>query len=259
MPDDSKVMQALNSRIEGLIKGRHPLMVLHKGGEGKAYPPYPFLLELPFLLGFDKADAEKEKGAIYGFMDVEQDGKKHRFWGLFSKGENGTWHRKVVKVKAPAKSHAEFLFPENCYSPLLNVTIELPLFLATEDLLDMVIDQIRYYRDGLARYHPHPLSQLVNAAKVKARDKTLADCVRAVITGNFDATTALRAYYFDQEIQRQLQERVNACRSQHERLLADKKFRKLIRDRFDKALRMEWAKANGDLPFPTIHRRWSTK
>ena len=157
---------------EELVNDRGIVMLYHKGGPGKKlYPPYPFVLETGFPFGIERG--KKPPGSeTYGMAEFVKNGKKHKVDGLFEVDKNGniiTGRRTVASIIAPAGTYVQVFFGQKRRIPP-ELRVEFPMFLATEDVVDMAFKQIQAYREGVRHYMSHPLLKYIGQAKVSINE-----------------------------------------------------------------------------------------
>ncbi len=150
-----------------LLKDRGTVLLYHKKGPGnKLYPPYPFILETDFPFGIQQGKKPSDS-MTYGIVEFEKNGEKHKVDGLFELDKNGNLipsQREMAAIVAPRGTDVQFFLGETRIPPELRV--EFPMFLATEDVVDMAFKQIQVYRKGVRHYMSHPLLKYIGPAKV---------------------------------------------------------------------------------------------
>jgi len=153
---------------EELVKERGIVLLYYRRGLGdKLYPPYPFVLETSFPFGIKRGKKPSDSEA-YGVAEFDKNGKKHKVDGLFEVDKNGnviTGRRTVASIIAPAGTYVQVFFGQKRRIPP-EFRVEFPMFLATEDVVDMAFKQIQAYRDGVRHYMSHPLLKYIGPAKV---------------------------------------------------------------------------------------------
>lgn len=80
--------------------------------------------------------------------------------------EDGRVARTVLQIQVPVHSSLEMDIANSRQrqSPFI-VRLEMPLFLATEDVVKEAFKQIRLFREGFRHYLGHPLTELVQEVK----------------------------------------------------------------------------------------------
>ena len=68
---------------------------------------------------------------------------------------------------SPKETYVQIFFGENRGLPPKFV-VEFPMFLATEDTVNMAFNQIQAYREGVRHYIPHPLLKYFEQVKVES-------------------------------------------------------------------------------------------
>ncbi len=169
---------------EQFVRDRGIVMLYHKGGaKRKLYPPYPFLIETSFLFGLDRGERPSESQK-YGTMTVKKEERPHEVSGVFAAdkdgfvkpGINGSITRNVFQIKVPAGTYAQIFFGEKRGTPP-KFTVELPMFLATEDVVSMAFKHIQVYREGFRHYVSHPLLGYAEQVKTEP-DKYVVEQMR---------------------------------------------------------------------------------
>ena len=167
MPPE-KVSQAWGWRVrEQFVKDRGIVMVYHEVGPGgKVYPPYPFLFETSFLFGLQPGE-KPHNSEVYGIAELDWGGKKVMVDGLFEVNKNGNviGGRKAASIIPPTGTYLQIFFGKKRRIPP-EFRVELPMFLASEDIVSFAFKQIQAYREGFKHYIPHPLLKYVGEAKV---------------------------------------------------------------------------------------------
>ncbi len=151
---------------------------VHKGGS----LPWPFILSVNFPYAVKKGD-NTLLGYIWGKQEYKDKGQTKVRKGLFRKGQGEEWSYLSYQFVAPQGCITRIHLPDERSSQMaipMSVRVEMPLFLATDDVLRAAFDQIRYFRNASEQLRRHPLNQI--ARRDRLHDDTDAENRKALIS-----------------------------------------------------------------------------
>lgn len=182
---------------------------------GELGVPWPFIFSTPFPIVYEQKveEALSENGEIfYGAQEFMWGGKRETRVGLFKKLKDGRYEYKAPAVfKPPAGSFTKIHFSnKQAASPAL-MRLEMPLFLATDDILEEALKQIRLFRQGFLHYLGHPLNKIAQGVKFSTGEEQMKkkliikEETLAFREGKYSFTQLLqREFRRDKEIQETL-------------------------------------------------------
>lgn len=191
-------------------------LIYSKGLSRKVSFPWPFVLSVNFPYAMKKGD-DTLADFFWGKQEYEWRGKQEVRTGPFRKGKDGSWTYVPCQFVAPQGCRVEVYFPDEGSSPMRMppaVRLEMPLLLATDDVLKIAFQQVRHFRNGFQQLIGHPLIEKAqqvrfpHGADIQERRSVIAEEILAFSGGNRSFTQLLQSEFTrDKEIRESLQKR----------------------------------------------------
>lgn len=206
----------ISMEMKRFLKPHYPgcTITFSPHSNGKSGVPWPFIFSTPFPIIYEREveGAISENGEIfYGVQEFMWKGKRETRPGLFKKLKDGRYEYCPAVIKPPAGCLTKLYFSDKrAVSPVV-ARLEMPLFLATDDVLEEALKQIRLFRQGFLHYLGHPLNKIAQEVKfsngegVVKKKRKIAKEILAFSEGKYSFTQLLqREFRRDEEIQETL-------------------------------------------------------
>ena len=213
---------------QGIVKPYYSRTTLtySKGMSKKVSFPWPFVISVNFPYAVRKGD-KTLSDYFWGKQKYQWHGKQRERVGLFRKEQDGRWTYILRQFVAPQGYKLEVYFPDEKSSQTvmpLSVSLEMPLFLATDDVLKIAFQQVRYFRNGFHQLIGHPLiekAKTVGFAKggdIRKRQSVIAEEILALSGGKRSFTELLQSEFVrDKDIRETLKKYENTYGKQDPR------------------------------------------